>query len=145
MKSNHINRQGFTLIELLIVVAIIAILAAIAYPSYLDSVHKSRRSDAMAALSTAQLAQEKWRANNTTYGTLANIGINSDSPDQYYAITMAQSISNDTNCTLDANAPSATAYAIKATGQNGQENDTGCTAICVDETGEIRPAHCVSR
>ena len=43
--------HGFTLIELMIVVAIVAILASIAYPSYKDSVLKSRRAEARTALS----------------------------------------------------------------------------------------------
>ena len=62
---------GFTLIELIVVVAIVGILAAIAYPSYLDSVRKGRRAEATTALYGIQLAQEKWRANNATYGALA--------------------------------------------------------------------------
>ena len=46
----HRAPRGFTLVELMIVVAIVAILAAIAYPSYLESVARSRRADAKAVL-----------------------------------------------------------------------------------------------
>lgn len=44
------KQQGFTLVEMLIAVAIVGILAAIAYPAYMDSVKKSRRTDAQTAL-----------------------------------------------------------------------------------------------
>ena len=53
-----INR-GFTLVELMIVVAIVAILAAIGYPSYQNSVQKSRRADGRAALQEAAARQER--------------------------------------------------------------------------------------
>jgi len=138
-----IPSSGFTLIELLIAVAVVGILAAIAYPSYQDAVRTSRRADAMGALASAQLAQEKWRANDTDYATAAELPIDGTSPDGYYSLTVQRAITNTTSCTLDANSPSATAYAIKATGQNGQQNDTGCAAVCVDERGIIYPSGCI--
>ena len=54
------NRQnGFTLIELMITVAIVGVLAGIAYPSYQDSMTKSRRADAKAALLELSVFMER--------------------------------------------------------------------------------------
>lgn len=58
---------GFTLIELMIVVAIVGILAAIAYPSYQDSVRKSRRADAKAVLQQAAQWMERFYTENNRY------------------------------------------------------------------------------
>lgn len=81
--------SGFTLIELMITVAIIGILAGIAYPAYTEYVIRAKRSDAKTALLQVQLAQEKWRANHTSYGTLANIGLAATSPDGHYTIAVS--------------------------------------------------------
>ena len=53
------TQNGFTLIELMIAVAVVAILAAIAYPSYQDSIVKSRRADAKSALLELSVIMER--------------------------------------------------------------------------------------
>ena len=120
------RQPGFTLIELMITVAVVGILAAIAYPSYMDSVRASRRADAINDLSAIALAQEKWRANNATYGTLVNIwgGVTASSGGYY---TLAITANN-------AIAFTVTATAVSTRSQNG---DTGCTVFTINESGPV--------
>jgi type IV pilus assembly protein PilE len=61
-------QRGFTLIELMIVVVVISVLAAIAIPNYLEQSRKGRRAEASRAIGEYQLALERWRAENPTYG-----------------------------------------------------------------------------
>lgn len=61
------RQRGFTLIELMITVAVIAILAAIAFPSYQDSLRKSRRTDGKNALTQAMANMERYYTENNTY------------------------------------------------------------------------------
>jgi type IV pilus assembly protein PilE len=58
MKS--LRTKGFTLIELMIVVAVIALLVGIAYPSYQESVHKSRRGVGQGALMGLASAMQRF-------------------------------------------------------------------------------------
>jgi len=88
MKTNK-TTAGFTLIEVMVTLAIISILAAIALPSYTEYVKKGRRSDAKAGLLNVQMAQEKYRANHISYGTLAQIGVPATSPDGNYTLAVA--------------------------------------------------------
>ncbi|MCU0921785.1 MAG: prepilin-type N-terminal cleavage/methylation domain-containing protein [Burkholderiaceae bacterium] len=66
-------QRGFTLVELMIAVVVVALLASIALPSFMDSIRKSRRSEAFAALSAVQQAQERWRGNHASYAGNAQL------------------------------------------------------------------------
>jgi type IV pilus assembly protein PilE len=66
--------EGFTLIELMVVVAVIGILAAIAYPSYIDSVRKTRFAQAKEAAMRISTALERQAAQSNAYpATLAGL------------------------------------------------------------------------
>lgn len=67
------NKNGFTLVEIMIVVAIIGILAAIAYPSYQESVRKTKRADAQAEMMTIAHSLNQFKATRHTYSN-ATIG-----------------------------------------------------------------------
>lgn len=102
---------GFTLMELVITVAIVAILSAIAIPSFNSYLLKSHRSDAYSALLSIQLAQERYRGYNSTYGTLAQVwgGVSTTEGGRY---------------TLSVSNVSATGYTLTATAVGGQASDS---------------------
>ncbi len=66
---NKSGYQGFTLIELLMAMLIVAIISAIAFPSYHNSIRKSRRVDAQQALMKAAHKLENYYAKNASYTT----------------------------------------------------------------------------
>lgn len=132
------SKRGFTLIELMIALAVLGILTAIALPSFLDSIRKSRRSEAFAALSGVQQAQERWRTNNSAYasntqltlpvvpanaGDPVGLGLSAGTPGGYYGI--AVDAANDTS------------YTVTATGATGttQANDGSCVRLRMRSTG----------
>ncbi len=130
--------QGFSLIELMIAVAVLSILVAVALPTFNDSIRKGRRSEAFAALSQVQQAQERWRSNNANYAsntqltlpiTPANVGdpvglgLSATSSGGRYGI----SISNN----------DATGYEVlaTATSSGSQANDGNCAKLRIKVAG----------
>jgi len=114
--------RGFTLIELMVVVAVIAVIALIAYPSFVEQLRRSRRSDASAALQRLQLAQERFRASNTSYGaTPAAVGESATSQSSYYALSFS--------------GVSATGYTATATAQGAQAGDGKCAKLTLTFAG----------
>lgn len=116
------TQGGFTLIELMVTVVIIAILLSVAVPAYQDSIRTGRRADARNALMAAQLAQEKYRGNNSSYGTTAQTGIGTTSEAGYYTIAVVS--------------PTATSYTVTATPVTGksQESDS-CGTFAIGQSG----------
>ena len=118
------KQPGFTLIELMIVVAIVAVVLVIALPGYQQFTQRSKRGDAKASLLEAQLAQEKWRAEDTDYGTLAELGIAADSISGYYTLAVV--------------ANTGSTYTITATPKTGgpQVGDS-CGTFAVNQDGPL--------
>src|SRR5688500_8202382 len=101
-------QRGFTLIELMIVVAVAAVLALVAVPSYIDSVPKGRRADAMAGLMRWQQLQERFRGNQPAYASVAASmpgAPASDSPEGHYTLSIDASGSG--SYTMSATAKSS--------------------------------------
>lgn len=115
--------KGFTLIELMIVVLIIAVLAGLAYSGYQQQVRKSRRAEAKQVLADLILKQEKYRSNNTTYGTLAAVG--GAGSTSWYTVT------------LTAGSNTGTAYAFTAVPIADQARDTCGTLSVIMSNGTV--------
>ena len=128
--------RGFTMIEVMIACAVVAILAAIAYPSYVNTVQKTRRSDAKSALLAAAGQLERYFTERGTYAT-ATLGSGSThvypstSQNGYYTLSLA-------NLT-------ATTYTVRAAPAGQQTGDPCGTFTYTDQgkqdvTGGSKPA-----
>lgn len=126
------QQNGFTLIELMITVVIVGILAGIAYPSYQDSVMKSRRADAKGALLGLANAMERHFTETNSYlgaGTTSN---NTGSPTIFSTTSPVGGGTAYYNLTI--NAVTASTYTLYATPTGAQANDR-CGTLSLTQTG----------
>ncbi|MGA7800042.1 MAG: type IV pilin protein [Gammaproteobacteria bacterium] len=125
--------SGFTLIELMVTVAIVAILAAIAYPSYMNKVRQTRRSDGQTTLMDIMQAEQRHytMVSPPTYTTdLGSLGYTVNggavtSAKGWYSITAAACGSGITSCVKLTAAP-----------LNDQQNDTTCGTLIIYSSGK---------
>jgi len=141
--SRRKNRLlGYTLTELMIVVAIVAILTAFAYPSFLQSVRKSKRTDAHTALVRTAGNLERFFGTNGTYtvdtavlGLKINAGT-AYSDDGHYVVTVTAGATG---------IGSSYVISTNATAGDIQAADAGCTTLTMDSLGRRTPDPATSR
>lgn len=81
--------HGFTLVELAVVCAVVGLLATVAWPSWLQHLQRARRTDAVAALTRLQAAQERLRSNAGVYSAdLATLQTAAISPEGLYTVAV---------------------------------------------------------
>lgn len=123
MKKTH----GITLIELLISVAIVAILAGIAYPSYMQHVLTSHRTEAMTTLVRLANLEESFYLDNNQYGSLFQLGLTASASASY--------TTDNGYYTVSIATPTTATYALTATASGTQTSDTECATFSLAQDG----------
>ncbi len=143
--KNHTGagrNSGFSLMELLIALTIVAILTTIAFPSFMQSVRKSKRIDAQTALTNATNNLERFFATNGTYTVdSSQLGLKMDagsaySENDHYVVVVAAGATG---------IGSSYVVTATATADGVQAGDTGCTVLSLDSLGRRIPDPTASR
>jgi prepilin-type N-terminal cleavage/methylation domain-containing protein len=128
------RNSGFTLIELLVAVLILEVLAGIALPQLLNQAAKGRQAEAKSNLGAINRAQQAYRFENGTFGTINEGATTGTLPisvtGQYYTFT---------NTFTDITFASHEATAI-----NQYDNDIKdyASALAMDEDGSFDVGIC---
>ena len=133
--------RGFTLIELMIVVAIIAIIASIAYPSYINSVVKTKRAAAEGCVSEYANYMERYYTTNLRYDkdnatpAVNNPVVGTPVP-AVAALDCSSAANSGADYIFSVTVPTSTTYTVTATPQGAQATrDTKCGAVSVNQLG----------
>lgn len=113
----RIAQTGWTLSELMVSLALMAVLAAVALPAFQTQQRQARRNDAQSALQQLQLAQARWRGNQSSHAAdLSSLGWTSDlSPTGHYRLSIEDA--------------SSEGYSLIATPIGAQARDSACAPM----------------
>jgi type IV pilus assembly protein PilE len=117
------TQRGFSLVEMVIGMLVALLLATVAYPSFSNMLYSVRRADAITSLALLQMAQERWRADQNTYGELAELGVSNLSPSKYYELSVT--------------ARDADGFEAQAQAKGGQAGDQSCRFFKITVTDGV--------
>ena len=136
-RTHSTRHGGFSLIELMITLTIVGILVGMAYASYSNSVRKSRRTEARAAVLDAAGREERLYSTLNAYSnspiqlgystTAGSFGGGLSVGSGYYLLTV-------TNVAAAAAGTPAT-YTVTVTATGTQTSDSACASFSVDQQG----------
>ena len=110
--------RGFTLVDTLVACAVTGVLATVALPSYREQVVKSRRADAVAALTRVQAAEERLRADHGLYtDRFETLRVGQRSEQGWYALA------------VELDGPDG--YRVTATAVDAQAGDAECPRLAL--------------
>jgi prepilin-type N-terminal cleavage/methylation domain-containing protein len=136
IKSQGKKARGFTLIELLIVVILFGVLAAISLPNLLGQIAKGRQAEARSALGLINRAQQGYRYEKGTFGSLSDLSLEAATISLTFYTISPGGIPNAFGAAYKANAVPEFDNDIKnyagAAGQTAAGAYTGI--VCEDET-----------
>jgi type IV pilus assembly protein PilE len=123
-------QSGFTLIELMVVVAIIGIIASIAYPSYKESVAKSRRADGQRALMEADQFMRRYYSARDSF-----LDADGAAPTLPTALTTSPREGDSAYTIAIDGTPTQSTYTLKLTRAGAMASDR-CGDLTIDQTGK---------
>ncbi len=122
------RQPGVTLIELLVVLVIVGILAAVAIPGYRDSVRKSHRRAAQAAMLDIANREEQYFVAQREYAA--------DPTELGYTLPPEVGARYDVDISLDAGPPPGFTIDFTAKGQQLADGDLALTSEGVKSPAE---------